>query len=205
MKAAFFLYLLPFLLVAQTAPPVGNSAELVAAGAHLFPVEKGYIHYAMDGQPNDTLVFVFNRYGWRQVTAEYGVKMYYGMKTPVNTREIYDGLMSYSINLKDKKGTYVNGHPVAKMASYKNTEELIAANMARMGAVASDRQATHLGYTCMVWSYTEKGVPLEIWTWQGLILKKQTAKGWINAIELNVSAPVDEKWFVVPSDIVWQN
>ena len=206
MKVAYYLLLLcPLLSVAQSNPPTGNSWQLVTDGAQLYPIEKGYIRYETEGQPTDTLLFVFDRYGWRQVTAEYGVKVYYGMKTQVNTREMYDGLMSYTINLKDKKGSYENGHPVAKMATYKSTVELIAASMARVGAVPTEKQATHLGYTCTVWTYTEKGVQLEIWTWQGLILRKQLTKGWINAKDLNTSAPIDESWFVLPSDISWEN
>lgn len=206
MKVTLCLLLLsPILLLAQTQPPAGNSVQLVSQGARLYPIEKGFIRYEVEGQPTDTLVFVFDRFGWRQVWAEFGLKTYYSMKTPVNTREIVDGLMTYTLNLKDKKGTYSSGHPVAKMASYKGSDELIAAYMAHIGASRVDKEVSFLDRSCQVWAYTDKGSSFEIWTWQGLILRKETAKGCMNAINIDLSSLVKEDWLILPSDIAWQN
>jgi len=203
-SAIYFLVLLPFLATGQSATPTGNSAELMAAGSKLYLLEKGIIHYETDGQPHDTLVFVFDRYGWRQTTAEFGEKVYYGMKTHINTREIHDGLTIYTINLKDKKGKHVTDNALAKMASYKNHEDLLVAQMAKLGAVRTERAATHLDRTCVVWEYVDKTHTYEIWTWQGLILKKQAHKGSITATQINTESAINEAWFTVPGDVHWQ-
>lgn len=189
---------------AQEPPPSGTSQELLLSDKKLYPIECGYLRYVMQGQEEDTLVLVFDRYGWRQTTAEYGKKLYYGLKTDVHTRKIQDGVLTWNLNLLNSTGSWATDNVQAKMASYKNWEQLLEARMAQATAIRTDRTAEYLGKTCEVWTYSDGGGAIyEIWTWQGITLRTETPKGTLSAEEIKLDCPA-EAWFQVPDDITWK-
>ena len=185
------------------APYPGNSAQLMDEGLKLYPLEKGMIVYASEGQPNDTVIFYFDRFGWRQLTTEKGEKTYYGIKTKVNTRLHKDGSAVHTVNQLDKSGITSAETEFVDLARYKNPHELLEAQMSRIGATLIDSEVV-LDRTCEVWSYTSKGKQCKIWIWNSLILKDQGEKYTLTAVSLNLSPNFSDQTFLLPENITWK-
>lgn len=201
MRPAFLILLTIVCLKCLAQDTQGNSQELFSKGLKLYEIEKAIITYEVDGQPNDTLVVGFDRYGWRQVTMEYGEKLYYGLKTKINTKEIVDGHTTFDMNLKDKKGKVLYDRSLTDLAGYKNPTELLEARMAKLKAVKTGTE-TILDKPCETWEYDSKGKKMKIWTWNGIFLKHISPKGTSTALEINLAPDISEMLFVPPQDVV---
>lgn len=178
----------------------GNSSELHEKGLKKYGIEKAMIIYDVAEQPNDTLVIAFDRFGWRQVTMEHGEKLYYGLKTKINTKEIVDGHTTFEMNLKDKKGKIKVDRTITDLAGYKNSDELLEARMSKLKAVNVGTEEI-LGRECQVWQYESRGKPYKVWTWNGITLKHISPKGSRTALEINMEPELNEKLFVPPADV----
>ena len=113
----------------------GNSLELYERGLQLYGVESAMILYDVAEQPNDTLVVIFDRFGLRQTTMEHGEKLYYGIKSKINTKEIIDGEVTFDINLQQKTGSISEGNELIQLAGYKSPEEIFLSRMHQLNAV----------------------------------------------------------------------
>lgn len=182
-------------------PVDGNSSELIAQGLKLYPIESGTIVYSVEDQPLDTVIFSFDRYGWRQITIEKGEKNYYGIKTKIHTQFIKDGTAVYNINLLDSKGITSQETEYADLAKYKNPNELLEAQMSRLSATIVGTEIL-LGKECEVWQYLSKGKLCRIWIWNSLILKDMGIKSTLTAIQLSTETP--NQSFDLPDGIVWR-
>ena len=167
----------------------------------MYGIEKGFILFDVEDQPEDTLVVVFDRFGWRQVTMEHGQKLYYGLKTKINTKEIVDGHTTFKMNLKDKKGKVTFDKSLIDLAGYKSSHEILEARMAKLKAVKTGTESI-LNKECEVWEYEMRGKKYKIWTWKGLFLKHISPKGTRTALELNLNPEINENLFVPPADVV---
>jgi len=205
MRFAFILLLATLVLPAQEVTDIGgNSEELIRKGLKRFSLEKGMIRYEVEGQPNDTLIVAFDRFGWREVTMEYGEKKYYGMKTNVNTMAVMDGESFYTINLMNNTGKINFGNDLVKLAGYKTPEEIFIARMSQLNATKTGME-TLLGKECEVWQYVSRGKPCKLWVWKGLEIKHHTASNKKTATILNLDPTIPEKIFIIPRDIKWQD
>lgn len=166
----------------------------------MYGVEKGLIIFDVAGQPNDTLVMVFDRFGWRQVTMEHGEKLYYGLKTKINTKEIVDGHTIFDMNLKDKKGKVKVDYSLTKLAGYKTPAELLEARMSKLKAVKTGTEVI-LDNECEIWEYEARGKKCKVWVWNGLFLKHVSPTGTRTALSLDLSPEINELLFVPPADV----
>lgn len=188
-----------FLLFSQ-GPKKGNSEELHGKGLKMYAVEKGMIVFDVEGQPNDTLVVAFDRFGWRQVTMEHGEKLYYGLKTKINTKEIVDGHTTFTMNLKDKKGRVKFDKSLSELAAYKSPEELLEARMAKFKATKTGHENI-LDKACSTWEYESRGKKCKIWVWNGVFLKHVSPSGTRTALQLDLAPELNEKLFIPPEDV----
>lgn len=202
MKASLLLFLifLSSCVFSQNAIS-GNSEELFSKGLKLYELEKAEILYTVEGQPGDTIVTFFDRNGWRQLTSERGEKLYYGMKTKINTCEIKDGHTTITINLLDNKGKAAIDKTITDLASYKGVEELLEARMAKIQAVRVGNEIV-LDKDCEVWTYKSRGKDCKIWTWGGIYLKHISPSGTQTAIEINLNPEIDVSQFIPPTEAV---
>jgi hypothetical protein len=184
-------------------PFPGNSAQLVDQGIKLYPVEKGLIAYSSEDQPGDTVIFSFDRYGWRQLTTEKGEKTYYGIKAKVNTRLQKDGAAVHTVNLIDNKGITSIETEYVDLAKYKNPHELLEAQMSRIGAELAGSEVV-LDKECEVWKYFTKGKECKIWIWNSLILKDRGEKYTRTATSLNLNPDLSDQTFELPDNITWR-
>ena len=203
---SFIFLALPWFVNAQNSGTLGagNSNELIEKGLKRLAIEKGMILYKVEDQPNDTLIVVFDRFGWREATMEFGEKKYYGMKTNINTKAVIDGEAYFTMNLKDKTGKLIIDTDLVKLAGYKNPEELFVARMSQMKATKIGLE-TILDKECDVWQYTSRGKTCKLWSWKGLELKHYTASNKKVAIKLNLDPSIEEAVFSIPKDINWKS
>lgn len=198
----------PFLLILFSmkclgqgaAPTSGNSKELTDKGLKLYAIEKALIIYDVADQPNDTLVVLFDRFGWRQVTMEHGEKLYYGLKTKVNTKEIIDGETTFTMNLREKKGKVRVNKDLSQLAGYKSPDEIFIAQMAKIKATKTGTENI-LDKECEVWEYESRGKKLKIWSWHGVPLKHISTSGTQTALSINLNPEINELVFVPPADV----
>lgn len=183
----------------QENSSLGNSQELVDKNLKLLTIEKALIEFETEGQPGDTLILAFDRYGWRQSQMEFGEKLYYGIKTQINTRKITDGEVTIDLNLKDKKGQLKTDFTLPKLAAYKDTNELFEARMAKLQATKTGSE-TMLDRECQIWTYQSRGKQFQVWAWEGIILKHRSPSGTITATSIDTNPELDEMLFTVPND-----
>ena len=182
----------------------GNSEELFSKGLKRFELEKGVIHFTVKDQPKDTMLVVFDRFGWREVTIEFGKKKFYGMETSVNKRIIHDGTTQFTVNMLNKSGTQIKDELIAKLAGYKNPQELFEAEMDKLGATKTGTDAV-IDKNCETWEFTVRGKPGKIWAWNGIELKRESPAGSWEAISIEESLTDGHLAFLeIPADISWK-
>ncbi len=171
MKVYWFILLLPSFIVAQQR----SSSELMGQGLQKYPLETAAITYAVSGNASGEETFTFDRFGWRSVKKASLKFELYGIESERSQNEVSDGEIAYRINHKDstiRKRLDIRWSSQASSMTPQQVSESVLFSLG--GSYASD--STLLGRKCQVWTFENRSL-LEMWTWNGIPLKRKSKLG----------------------------
>ncbi len=168
MRLLLFL-ILSFLFASTTHAQQGNSTDLVEEGLKRFDNKSGKILYEIIGDAVGQMEYTFDHWGWLEFTSRKMEYTLFGMQSSEDRVEFRDGDFFYNIDLKTSKGKKSKNKDTSDLLRYKSGRETIEALYTKMGGTTAGTDQI-LGKTVNIWKF-ESGNTLELWEWNGIVLK----------------------------------
>lgn len=157
--------------------PARSAEEMVADGFRRYGIEKGIIHFRIDGAVKGTNVIYFDNWGWREAKYENTTADIGKYKEETIKVQFLDGERRYDYDPRTQIANYFNSPQVQQAAEKYQTKDMVKVGdemLKKMGAVPAGK-GNIMDIECDVWELEQYKTTLHMW--QGITMKEQSFAG----------------------------
>lgn len=171
-----------------------------------YGVKSGIIEYELTGAQSGKEIIYFDDYGSREAKFTETEMSFGGFSQKVNTLNIIEGKMIYTIDLATNTGTKAE-NPIFNQFDPNGEKSMmeIGEQMMRQMGGQMIGQETVLGKTCDLWEVRQ--LQSKTWIWEGIPLKMDINMGMqMNSVATSIKeGPVPQEKLEIPSGITFQD
>ncbi len=197
-KAIFTLVLgaiLNFSMMAQVEP-IPTDVEPIK-----YPIDAGTVEYTMSMMGSDNPMTIRFKEGGKTQSTDVEISMF---GVTQHNRSIMIDNMMYDLDMAKKtyKESELTEEQMKKNATFLSDEKIM-----KEEGVTKGEKEEFLGKTCQTYVMNKDGAEVKFWSWDGLVLKMETAaQGMtISLVAKSISEGTpDNMYFEIPSDFTKQ-
>jgi hypothetical protein len=151
-----------------------NAEAMVKEGYKRYGIEKGIVHFELEGAVTGTEILYFEQWGWRearyiQTTTEAG-----SILENTNTVQFLDGESRYEYFPEKKQAALFESPQVQQAALRYKTRDMVKVGIEMMKNMGGVRKGLGLviGEQCEIWELSR--YKTTVYMWKGLTLKEES-------------------------------